>query len=143
MVFIILQPPSMFARFRCWLKLHVGTSPSSCNKHSSFYFLDQYLLEQVGQKLLSNFFIFKIVSFSLPFLPNCLYFSRKICSLTSSIELHFFFPHNKHRYFSTLSRMLLFNEISVPISVNTSLALVLFSNSLKGVKFPFLLKDTL
>ena len=43
MVFIILQPPSMFARFRCWLKQHVGTSPSSCNKHSSFYFLDQYL----------------------------------------------------------------------------------------------------
>ena len=35
--------PSMFARFRCWLKPHVGTSPSSCNKHSSFYFLDQYL----------------------------------------------------------------------------------------------------
>ena len=37
-----LRTSTMFTRFRCWLKLHVGTSPSSCNKHSSFYFLDQY-----------------------------------------------------------------------------------------------------
>ena len=127
-LFIILQPPSMFTRFRCWLKLHVGTSPSSCNKHSSFYFLVN-TLEQGGQELPSNFFIFNIVSFSLPFLLNSLYFSRKICSLTSSIESHVFFPYNKHRYFSTLSSMLLFNEISVLISVNTSLASMLIVNT--------------
>ena len=42
MVFVILQPPFMFARFSCWLKLYIETSPSSCSKHSSFYFLDQY-----------------------------------------------------------------------------------------------------
>ena len=82
-------------------------------------------LEQGGQELPSNFFIFRIASFSRPFLLNCLYFSRNICSLTS-IESHVFFPYNKHRYFSTLSRMLLFNEISVLISVNTSLASMLF-----------------
>ena len=94
-------------------------------------------LEQGGHELPSNLFILKIVSFSLPFLLNCLYFFKNICSLTSSIESHFFFPHNKHRCFSTLSRMLLFNELSVLISVKTSLALVLFS----CVTFPFLLSD--
>ena len=45
-------------------------------------------LEQGGQKLPSNFFIFKIISFSLPFLLNCLHFSRNIysCSLTSFLN---------------------------------------------------------
>ena len=94
-------------------------------------------LEQGGQELPSNLFILKIVSFLLPFLLNCLYFFKNICSLTSSIESHFFFPCSRHRYFSTLSRMLLFNELSVLISVKTSLALVLFS----CVTFPFLLSE--
>ena len=30
-------------KVQIWLKLQVGTSPSSCNKYSSFYFLDQNL----------------------------------------------------------------------------------------------------
>ena len=63
----------MSTRFRCWLKLHAGTSSSSCNKHSSFYCLDQYP-EQGGQELPSNFFIFKTASISIPFLLERLLF---------------------------------------------------------------------
>ena len=110
----------------------------TCNKQFFLVFWTN-TLEQGGQELPSNFLIFKIVSFLLPFMLNCLYFSRNISILTSSIESHFFFSYKKHRYFSTLSRMLLFNEIPVLISVNTSLASVLFSNSLKGATFPLLL----
>ena len=58
-------------------------------------------LDQGGQELPSNFFIFNIISCLLPFLLNCLCFPRNICSLTSSIESYFFFPYNKHRFFST------------------------------------------
>ena len=85
LVFIILQPPSIFTRFRCWLKLHVGISPLPCNNIVVLIFWTN-TLEQRGQELPPNFFILKIVSFSLPFLLNCLYFSRNIYSLTSSIE---------------------------------------------------------
>ena len=90
-------------------------------------------LNQGGQELPSNFFIFKSASFSQRFLLNCLYFSKNICSMTSSIGSHFFFPYNKPRYFSTCSRMLLFNEMSVLILVNNSPVLVLFSDSVKAL----------
>ena len=43
-------------------------------------------LEKGGRELPFNFFIFKTVSFSLPFLLNCLHFSKNICSLTSSLN---------------------------------------------------------
>ena len=98
-------------------------------------------LEQGDQELPSNFFIFKIVSLLLPFCWTAYIFPRNICSLTSSIESHFFFPHKKHRYFPSFWRMLLFNKISVIISVSTFLASVLCCNSLKCATFLFLLND--
>ena len=79
MVFIIFQPQSMFTRFKYLLKLDVGNCPSPCNKHSSFYFLDQYPAGE-SQELPSNFFIFKIGQFCYFFAELLIFFQEHLQS---------------------------------------------------------------